>query len=306
MQGKPHADTPGVTIGAPRAYELCGAVCFAGRRHRAFARLAALSGAEAGDRVLDVGCGTGYLTRHMATAVGPQGAVTGVDPSPTVLAYARRKSQSGRGAPCTYQEGIAEALDLPDASFDTVVTSLMLHHLPEELRPVALGEMCRVLRPGGRLLVVEFRPPTSRIGRHLVHGGVGHAMSHNRVDLLDGLVTGTGFEVRGSGDVRPWLTYVQAARPVTTEATDQLSQGGTPALVVLADSQVSSLLGTGRAVSLRVSDADGRGSLWLRRGGETRSWKTRSTWRVAGVWPTGCVWSSVRWCTWCSAGLPSS
>jgi len=224
MQGKPHADTPGVTIGTPRTYELCGAVCFAGRRHRAFTRLAALSGAEAGDRVLDVGCGTGYLTRHMAAVAGPEGTVTGVDPSPNVLAYARRKSQSrsGRGAPCTYREGIAEALDLPDASFDTVVTSLMLHHLPEELRPVALSEMCRVLRPGGRLLVVEFRPPTSRIGRHLVPGGVGHAMSHNRVDLLDGLVAGAGLEVRGSGDVRPWLTYVQAARPATTEATEAM------------------------------------------------------------------------------------
>jgi ubiquinone/menaquinone biosynthesis C-methylase UbiE len=214
MQGKPHADTPGVTIGTPRAYELCGAVCFAGRRHRAFSRLAALSGAEAGDRVLDVGCGTGYLTRRMAAQVGPQGAVTGVDPSPPVLAYANRKNRRASGAPCVYREGTAEALDLPDASFDTVVTSLMLHHLPEELRPVALGEMCRVLRPGGRLLVVEFRPPTTGIGRHLVHGGLGHAMSHNRVDLLDGLVTDAGFEVRGSGDVRPWLTYVQAVRPM--------------------------------------------------------------------------------------------
>ncbi|KPI15336.1 Methyltransferase type 11 [Actinobacteria bacterium OK074] len=218
MHGKPHADTPGVTIGAPRAYELCGAVCFAGTRRRVFTRLAALSGAEAGDRVLDVGCGTGYLTRRMATVAGPEGSVTGVDPSPPVLAYARHKRQRGQQAPCTYREGTAEALDLPDASFDTVVTSLMLHHLPEELRPAALGEMCRVLRPGGRLLVVEFRPPSSRIGRHLVHGGLGHAMSHNRIDLLDGLVTGAGFEVRGGGDVRPWLCYVRAVRPKATEA----------------------------------------------------------------------------------------
>jgi ubiquinone/menaquinone biosynthesis C-methylase UbiE len=217
MQGKPHADTPGVTIGAPRTYELCGSVCFAGTRHRAFSRLAALSGAGAGDRVLDVGCGTGYLTRRMAVVAGPEGAVTGLDPSPSVLAYAQRKSRRGRGAPATYREGIAEALDLPDASFDTVVTSLMLHHLPEELRPVALSEMCRVLRPGGRLLVVEFRPPTSRIGRHLVHVGLGHAMAHHQVDLLNGLVADAGLELRGSGDVRPWLRYVQAVRPMTKD-----------------------------------------------------------------------------------------
>ncbi|MDV9170848.1 methyltransferase domain-containing protein [Streptomyces sp. W16] len=212
MQGKPHADTPGVTITTPRAYELFGDVCFVGRRKRAFTRLAALSGARAGDRVLDVGCGTGYLTRRMADRVGPDGAVTGVDPSPPVLDYARHKKQRPGSAPCAYREGIAESLELPDASFDTVVTSLMLHHLPEELRPAALREMHRVLRPGGRLLVVEFRPPRSTLGRYLVHGGTGHAMAHNRVDLLDGLVADAGFEVGGHGDVRPWLYYVRATR----------------------------------------------------------------------------------------------
>ncbi|GGJ28042.1 class I SAM-dependent methyltransferase [Streptomyces brasiliensis] len=213
MQGKARADTPGITIATPRAYELFGAVCFAGRRPRVFARLAALSGAETGDRVLDVGCGTGYLTRCMAARVGPKGAVTGVDASPPMLDYARRRSAGVLGAPCSYQEGIAEALGFPDASFDTVVTSLMLHHLPEELRPAALREMCRVLKPGGRLLVVEFRPPTNRLGRHLVHLGSAHAMAHHRVDLLGDFIRDAGFEVRGEGDVRPWLTYVQAVGP---------------------------------------------------------------------------------------------
>ncbi|MEU6068902.1 MULTISPECIES: class I SAM-dependent methyltransferase [Streptomyces] len=219
MQGKPRPDTPGVTIATPRAYEAFGALCFAGRRHRAFTRLAELSGAEPGDRVLDVGCGTGYLTRHMAVRVGPEGAVTGVDPSPPVLDYARRRRPQPVSAPCTYREGIAESLDLPDAAFDTVVTSLMLHHLPQELRPAALREMRRVLRPGGRLLVVEFRPPRSKLGRHLVHGGAGRAMAHHRVDLLDGLITDAGFEVQSSGDVRPWLCYVQAVRPMRSETT---------------------------------------------------------------------------------------
>jgi ubiquinone/menaquinone biosynthesis C-methylase UbiE len=212
MQGKPRTDTPGVTIATPRAYELCGDVCFVGRRNRAFTHLAALSGAEPGDRVLDVGCGTGYLSRRMAERVGPDGEVTGVDPSSPVLEYARRKTPRPGSAPVVYREGIAEALDLPDASCDTVVTSLMLHHLPEDLRPAALREMYRVVRPGGRLLVVEFRPPRSRLGRHLVHGGTAHAMAHNRVDLLEGFIADAGFEVRGRGDVRPWLYYVQATR----------------------------------------------------------------------------------------------
>ena len=217
MNGKRHPDTPGVTIGTPHAYELFGNLCFVGLRRRAFTRLAELSGAHAGDRVLDVGCGTGYLTRHMAARVGPDGAVTGVDPSPPVLAYARNKQPRPGSAPCTYQEGVAESLNFPDASFDTVVTSLMLHHLPEQLRPAVLREMHRVLRPGGRLLVVEFRPPRSRLGRRLVHGAAGDAMAHNRIDLLDGLVADAGFDVHGRGDLRPWLCYVHAGRTASVK-----------------------------------------------------------------------------------------
>lgn len=212
LQGKPRVDTPGLTIGPARTYELIGAVSFGGRRHRAFSRLAELSGARAGDRVLDVGCGTGCLTGHMAAVVAPGGAVTGIDPSPTVLAYARRKRGSVRGVPCTYREGKAEALDLPDASFDVVVTSLMLHHLPADFRPVALREMYRVLRPGGRLLVAEFRPPKARFARLLVHGSAGHTMADFDVDLLGELIGEAEFEVRGHGDISPWLRYIQAVR----------------------------------------------------------------------------------------------
>ncbi|MGI9034303.1 MAG: class I SAM-dependent methyltransferase [Acidimicrobiales bacterium] len=57
------------------------------------------------------------------------------------------------------------ALDAPDGSYDVVVTSLMIHHLPEALRPQAMREMFRVLRPGGRVLVADFRPPAGRLGR---------------------------------------------------------------------------------------------------------------------------------------------
>jgi ubiquinone/menaquinone biosynthesis C-methylase UbiE len=211
LHGKPHAHTPGsITMTHGRGYEVVAALLFGGRRRQAFIRLAALSGARPGDKVLDVGCGTGYLTRIMAKAVTPSGTALGIDPSPTVLAHARRQT---RGTNCTYAEGIAENLDSPDGIYDVVVTSLMIHHLPESLRAKALSEISRVLRPGGRVLVADFRPPTSTIGGRLIGTLVGPVMRHNPIHQLLPLVTAAGFDNVTSGDIRPWIHYVQGTKP---------------------------------------------------------------------------------------------
>jgi ubiquinone/menaquinone biosynthesis C-methylase UbiE len=88
----------------------------------------------------------------------------------------------------------------------------MIHHLPETLRPRAIGEMFRVLRPGGSILIAEFRAPASRIGRRMIRAH-GPAMADNRVDLLEPMVREAGFEQLRSGDPRPCMHYVQALRP---------------------------------------------------------------------------------------------
>jgi ubiquinone/menaquinone biosynthesis C-methylase UbiE len=119
-------------------------------------------------------------------------------------------------ANCTFSDGIAEALDAPDGSYDVVVSSLMIHHLPEALRPKALSEMFRVLRPGGSVLIAEFRPPSSRIGRQVVRAIHSPAMADNRVDLLEPMVLGAGFEQTRGGDLRPWICWLTALKPTTT------------------------------------------------------------------------------------------
>lgn len=201
-------DGSGSLIRRARLYEICAELAFAGQRRQVFDGLVALSGVQPGDDVLDVGCGTGYLTRRVANAVVPGGHVIGVDPSRPVLDYARRTAPPN----CSFQLASGEALPQPDSSVDVVVSSLAIHHLPPANRPIAIREMLRVLRPGGRLLIADFRPPRNPIVNHVI-GAHSHAMRHNPIHQLAGLITDAGFHLVGSGDRRPWLHYVQAQRP---------------------------------------------------------------------------------------------
>ncbi|MDV7355130.1 class I SAM-dependent methyltransferase [Rhodococcus oxybenzonivorans] len=205
-----HADhSSGGLIRRARLYEWFSAVGFGGFRRRVFDGLVALSGAKPGDEVLDIGCGTGIFSRRAARVVRPGGRVVGIDPSPPMIEYAARRALAN----CTFVIAGAEDLPQPDASFDLVISSLAIHHIPTELRAKALAEAFRVLRPGGRLLIADFRPPRNRIASHLVGAVSGHAMQHNPIHELAGSVRGAGFVVTGSGDRWPRLHYIQATRP---------------------------------------------------------------------------------------------
>ena len=153
--------------------------------------------------VLDLGCGSGTLAIAIAAAPGPH-QVTGIDGDPEILGIARAKAGAGD---VTWVEGMADALPFADASFDRVVTSLLLHHLDPPVKRAALAEAHRVLRPGGRLHVADFGRSQDPLMRLLFAGlqvldGRSNTADHP-AGRLPGMIDDAGFtSVESGGSLR--------------------------------------------------------------------------------------------------------
>jgi SAM-dependent methyltransferase len=147
--------------------------------------------------VLDVGCGTGSLAVVAKRRVGATGTVIGVDASPEMIALATRKAARA-SARVLFQLAAAERLPFPDATFDVVLATLMLHHLPPPLRRECAREALRVLKPGGRMLAVDFATPSTKrkgmLGRLHRHGGV-------TLEAMVALLRDAGLRVEEMGSV---------------------------------------------------------------------------------------------------------
>jgi demethylmenaquinone methyltransferase/2-methoxy-6-polyprenyl-1,4-benzoquinol methylase/phosphoethanolamine N-methyltransferase len=156
-----------------------------------------------GETILDVGCGTGTLCVAAKRRVGSAGTVYGIDASPEMIAVARHKAARAQVA-VDFWVSAVEDLPFPTDSMNVVLSSLMMHHLPDDVKHRALLEIQRVLRPGGRLVIVDFKRPTTRIARLtktlVLHGAVGDGV-YDVVPLLHEL----GF-VRIQADHTVWST----------------------------------------------------------------------------------------------------
>ncbi|HEV8674453.1 MAG TPA: methyltransferase domain-containing protein [Methylomirabilota bacterium] len=132
-----------------RFLELRGAQPHQRRLRRAFL---AFAGIRPGARVLDLGCGTGVVTRDIAARVGARGAVVGVDPSRAFVAEARRRARRA-GARCRFRVADGRRLPFAARAFDAAVAVTVLLHVPRSDQ--VLAEMVRVTRSGGRVAVLD-------------------------------------------------------------------------------------------------------------------------------------------------------
>ena len=115
---------------------------------------------QPGQRVLDIGCGTGSLA-ILIKPFHPEVEVLGLDPDPNALARGRRKAERA-GFTVQFDRGFSDELPYPDASFDRVFSSFMFHHLRSNEKKKTLHEVRRVLRPGSSVHLLDFGGPNSR------------------------------------------------------------------------------------------------------------------------------------------------
>lgn len=169
-------------------------------RHEALER----AGLRPGMRVLDVGTGTGLLAREIQRVLGPSGRIVGLDPSLNMMAAGRGQLR------IAFVQGHGERLPFADGSFDFVTIGYALRHVSD--LDEAFEEHRRVLRSGGRLLVLEVTRPASKVGLTLARAYFGTI-----VPLVTRIATGSA----NAAELMRfyWETIAQCVPPETIQAS---------------------------------------------------------------------------------------
>jgi ubiquinone/menaquinone biosynthesis C-methylase UbiE len=142
-----------------------------------------LAQVKPGDCVLEVGCGTGTLTLAAKRQAGPSGKVFGIDVIPGMVEVSQRKAAQAN-LDVTFQSGSIDDIPFPANQFDVVMCSFMIFHMSEGVRRKGIAEIYRVLKPQGRLLVLDLGLPTHPVSRAIAKGLLGFMLNHDMQELI--------------------------------------------------------------------------------------------------------------------------
>ncbi|KAB8143149.1 methyltransferase domain-containing protein [Chloroflexia bacterium SDU3-3] len=213
MENTRSPKTQGHVLHWARFYDPVTSLLTLGNRARLRRETIGLAEIPPGAAVLEVGCGTGDVALAARRHMGATGRVCGIDPAPEMIAFARQKAARER-ADVDFQIGVIESLPFPSDSFDVVLSSLMMHHLPHQLKQQGMAEILRVLRPGGRVLIVDVRRPPHWLG-HVLAQLFHHAAVEESVEDLPVLLRAAGFtEMRGGSLRLRALGFASAQKPL--------------------------------------------------------------------------------------------
>lgn len=150
-----------------------------------------LAGVRDGDHVLDLGTGPGFLARAAALRVGESGSSVGLDAAPEMIDRAKERAVR-EGSSATFVTAGAQEMPFGGDSFDVVVSRLVMHHLPGDLKNRAVHEAFRVLRPGGRLVIADM---ATHSWVEFLHDVLGHgrARAVEESNPLADVVASAGF-----------------------------------------------------------------------------------------------------------------
>jgi ubiquinone/menaquinone biosynthesis C-methylase UbiE len=206
-------------------YDLVEPLILLGKQSEYDRKIIELLDLKESDRVLDLGCGTGVLTRmiadHLRSEAG--GCAVGIDAAAKMIRVARKRRGSDA---CRFEVAAAESLPFDDASFDAVVSSLFFHHVPLDLKEQALRGAFRVLRPGGKLVIADMHIPTTWMGALVSHTARWFFMQpeigENIRGVLPGLIVDAGFDP--SAHVSTMFGYIATffARKPQTHAHEHI------------------------------------------------------------------------------------
>jgi ubiquinone/menaquinone biosynthesis C-methylase UbiE len=206
--------TNGATLHQASQYDICASLLGMGVNRRSSRMIIEMAHIKAGDRVLDVGCGTGGLTLTAKAYAGISASVYGIDASQEMIEVARNNAKRSN-LEAVFEVGLIEKIDQPEASFDVIISRLVMHHLPVDVKRRGFAEILRVLKPGGRIFLVDFNPPRNPVLFHVISALIGHGtMMQSSVQDLLPLLAEAGFEDVTSGSTRSaLLAFASGTKP---------------------------------------------------------------------------------------------